>query len=361
LIDPRLTRLGISEDRLAGLSAAEVSRLSRIVSMQRTGLTLNDGEREISVPMAGRWFKPGSPQKPVVGDWVVVNEAGNAVAMLVERRNLLRRREVDGHGAQAIAANIDTLFIVTACNTEFSASRLERYLLVAEDAGVTPVIVLTKVDCLLVDRLDVGGVGTNTATTPDAYIDAVKAVAPSAPVHALDARDPDAVASLKTWCGPGRTLVLLGSSGVGKSTLLNSLAGSDRQKTGAVRSADDKGRHTTSHRSLHTLPDGTLVIDSPGIRELGLPDAHIDPSTAFDDILELSLACRFRDCGHGTEPGCAVQAAVQTGSIEQRRLDNWRRMHAEQVERREIVRARSDRSREWTKGKGKIARRLDED
>jgi len=359
LIDLRLTRLGISPDRLTGLSTAEVSRLFRIVSMQRTGLTLNDGEHWITVPMAGRWFKPGSPQKPVVGDWVVVNEAGTAVATLLERRNLLRRQQVDGYGAQAIAANIDVLFIVTACNTEFSASRLERYLLIAKDAGVTPVIVLTKVD--EVESVD----------ARQNYVDAVKAIAPVVEVCAVDARDPDAVVILRSWCGPGRTLVLLGSSGVGKSTLLNSLAGSERQRTGAVRAADDKGRHTTSHRSLHALPDGTLVIDSPGIRELGLPDADLDPSTAFDDIQALSLGCRFRDCGHDAEPGCAVQAAVQAGSIERRRLDNWRRMHVEQTERREIVRSRTDRSREVAtrsattrgagKGRGKLTGQLDED
>lgn len=311
---------------------------------------MNDGTVTRDVPVAGRWFKPGREERPTVGDWVVLNVDRMSVESLVPRRNLLRRRQADGLEAQPIAANVDTLFIVTACNDEFNPSRLERYLLVAEDAGVRPVIVLTKLD---------------TTGDPRQFTEAVRQIASHVPVHALDARDPEAASVLRSWCGPGRTLVLLGSSGVGKSTLLNSLAGSARQKTAAAREADAKGRHTTSHRSLHALPDGTLIIDSPGIRELGLMEEQADPAAAFADVKALALQCRFRDCRHEQEPGCAVQAAAMSGELEPRRLQNWHRIRAEQAGAREASLAARPRdgasrdgpSRDGMRRKGKLARR----
>ncbi len=290
--------------------------------------------------MAGRWFKPGSEERPTVGDWVVLVEDRSAVESLVKRRNLLRRKQADGLAAQPIAANVDALFIVTACNNEFNPSRLERYLLVAEDANVQPVIVLTKMD---------------TTDTPETFVDAAVAIANGAPVHAVDALNGAGIEALKPWCGPGQTLVLLGSSGVGKSTLLNSLAGTERQKTGAARNTDDKGRHTTSHRSLHALPDGTLIIDSPGIRELGLTEDQSDPAAAFVDIEDLALTCRFRDCRHENEPDCAVRTGITSGLIDPRRLANWRRIHGEKAAAR--LTALTTKPRDTPKRKGKLARR----
>lgn len=355
MIDPRLEALGLTADLIAGLAAADIPRLARIVSVQRTGLSVNDGTVTREVPMAGRWFKPGREERPTVGDWVMLQADRLSVDVLLPRRNLLRRRQADGVDAQPIAANVDTLFIVTACNNEFNPSRLERYLLVAEDARVQPVIVLTKPD---------------SVAEPRRFIDEVGQIAPDVPVYAVDARDPEAVSVLRAWCGPGRTLVLLGSSGVGKSTLLNSLAGAERQKTGAAREADDKGRHTTSHRSLHALPDGTLIIDSPGIRELGLTEEQADPAATFGDVEAIARQCRFRDCRHEQEPGCAVLAAVTRGELEPRRLQNWHRIRAEQTGAREAALSAKPRdgvsregstrdgpSRERTRRKGKLARR----
>lgn len=284
--------------------------------MQRTGLTVSDGDAEHVVPMAGRWFKPGSLDRPTVGDWVVLDDQRQSIEALVRRTNLLQRRQPDGQQPQPIAANVDALLVITACNQEFNPSRLERYLLLAREAGVRPVVVLTKMD---------------EAPAPETFIEQARIVAGDAPVYAVDARDGASVAALKDVCGAGRTLVLLGSSGVGKSTLLNSLAGGERQRTGAARDSDNKGRHTTSHRSLHVLADGTLIIDSPGIRELGLLESEAPAEIAFDDIDALRESCRFRDCRHGDEPGCAVRAAIAEGRLELRRFESFQKLSMERA------------------------------
>lgn len=216
-----------------------------------------------------------------------------------------------------IAANVDTLFIVTSCNDDFNPARLERYLAIVNETGAEPVIVLTKVDAVV---------------DPAPWRDRARALQRDLQVVTLNAKDPEAAAALAPWCRPGRTVALIGSSGVGKSTLLNTLAAKpepERQATGAIRESDDKGRHTTTSRSLHATPSGAWVIDTPGMRTLHVSEAAAGLQTLFAEITELAPHCRFRDCTHAHEPGCAVQAAVADGRLPAERLERWRKLDEE--------------------------------
>jgi ribosome biogenesis GTPase / thiamine phosphate phosphatase len=257
-------------------------------------------------------------QNYAVGDWVLIEPD---TAMLVRRLKpltLVQRRHDSGRGhVQLIAANIDTMFIVTSCNADFNPARLERYLALANEAGTTPVIVLTKAD-----------------TTEDLarYRAEAEALQRDLPVVSVNAREAGAAAVLAPWCGVGQTVALIGSSGVGKSTLLNTLAGPDYaapQETGDIREADAKGRHTTTGRSLHGIQGGGWVIDTPGMRTLHLSDVGDGIDTLFAEITELAPECRFRDCTHAHEPGCAVQAAAKAGRLDPERLARWRKLQDE--------------------------------
>ena len=296
------------------LSEAERRDLipARVVAVQRTGLTLACDDGPLRVPMGGRWFQAAPEQRPTIGDWVLVHRRRGRIARLLERKSLLKRAAAGrSRDVQLIAANVDTVFLVSSCNEEFSAARLERYLALALEAGVTPVVVLTKRDL---------------AEDPAAYVAQVRALKPDVPVVLVDARDPAGAAALRPWCGEGQTVALLGSSGVGKSTLVNSLSGATVQLTRDIRHDDAKGRHTTTHRSLHRLPDGGLLVDNPGMRELALTEAEEGVQSLFADIDALAAGCRFRDCRHHSEPGCAVLAAVESGALEARRLDSYRKL-----------------------------------
>jgi ribosome biogenesis GTPase len=212
-----------------------------------------------------------------------------------------------------IAANVDTAFIVSSCNQDFSVARLERYLVLAREVGVEAVVVLTKID--LTD-------------TPEGFAGAARAIEPGLAVEMVDARDPDSVARLGAWCGPGRTVALLGSSGVGKSTLVNSLRGSDSIATQAIRAHDGTGRHTTTVREMHRLAHGGWLLDLPGMRELQLTEAATAIADIFDDFALAAQECRFSNCAHGGEPGCAVRAAIETGALTAERFERWRILEA---------------------------------
>lgn len=252
---------------------------------------------------------------PAVGDWLMIDRETLQPKRILPRANLFKRRAA-GHARrlQLIAANVDTLFIVASCNQDFNVARLERYLVLAREVGVHPVIILTKAD--LTD-------------TPDAFAQAARALQPDLQVETVNARDAGSVARLATWCGLGETVALLGSSGVGKSTLVNTLRGSDTIATQAVREDDGKGRHTTTVREMHRLDEGGWLLDTPGMRELQLSDAATGLAEVFDDIMMLAQRCKFTNCTHEVEPGCMVRAAIAEGSLATIRLDRWRKLAAE--------------------------------
>jgi ribosome biogenesis GTPase len=253
-------------------------------------------------------------ERPTIGDWVLLAPDRGTVVRLLDRKSLLLRRAVARtHELQPMAANVDTMFLVTSCNEEFNVARMERYLALALEAGVQPVVVLTKAD---------------EAPSPQDFMRAAAGLMRDVPVELVDARDPDTLRGVRRWCAEGQTVALLGSSGVGKSTLVNSLAGAAVQQTRAIRAADAKGRHTTTHRSLHLLPDGGLLVDNPGMRELTLADVESGLERLFADVAELAAQCRFGDCRHEAEPGCAVQAAIAAGELDPRRLDSYRKLGA---------------------------------
>jgi ribosome biogenesis GTPase len=247
-----------------------------------------------------------------VGDWVLAD--GPRVGRVLTRQSLLQRRAAGtGTVAQLIAANVDTMFVVSSCNAEFNEARLERYLVLAHSAGIEPVVILTKAD---------------TCADPEAYARTARALSRDLAVVCVDAHAPDVADTLAPWCRSGRTVVLLGSSGVGKSTLANTLTHGD-QDTGGIREDDAKGRHTTTSRYLLALPKGGWLIDTPGVRELQLTDVADGIDILFADLIDLAGACRFRDCKHDVEPGCAVQAAIARGEIDPLRLVRWRKLSAE--------------------------------
>ncbi|MGY4395965.1 ribosome biogenesis GTPase [Sphingomonas sp. UYAg733] len=256
-----------------------------------------------------------SDDHPTVGDWLLIDSATLVPTRVLRRLNLFKRRAPgDPRKDQMIAANVDTLFIVASCNQDFSVARLERYLVLAREVGVNPVVVLTK---------------TDLTDTPETFAAAARAIEPGLRVEMVNGRDSASVACLAAWCGKGKTVALLGSSGVGKSTLVNTLRGSDSIATQAIRPHDDTGRHTTTAREMHRLDRGGWLLDTPGMRELQLSDAAAGISEVFDDFILVAQGCRFSDCAHGGEPGCAVRAAIAEGTLTAERFNRWRQLAAE--------------------------------
>lgn len=250
-----------------------------------------------------------------VGDWLLMPVVGERPVRLLARQTKLARKE-SGHGTdeQLIAANVDTLFIVTSCNEDFNLARLERYLALASGAGVTPVIVLTKADL---------------ADDVIPFTTAARQLHPDVAIECVDARNAAQLARLRPWCTTGKTVALLGSSGVGKSTLINNLAEA-RQATAAARAGDSKGRHTTTSRSLHPLKDGGMLVDTPGMREFQLAAGAQNIEDAFAEVSALLGRCKFNDCRHQGDAGCAIQAALASGVLDPRRWQSYRTLRAEQ-------------------------------
>jgi ribosome biogenesis GTPase len=306
-----LDQLGWGPALAAQVDADEMAAMPpvRVVTVHRSGFRVLGEGIEAKLP----------PRADVtVGDWLLFDRDNPGASRLLERSSLLKRR-APGHDRQVqlIAANIDTVFIVTSCNEDFNIARLERYVALAFDAGAEPVIVLTK---------------TDLATDAAGFVEAARALSERVAVVALDARAEEPGEVLAEWCRPGRTVAFLGSSGVGKSTLTNALAGTAEIATQEVRQADAKGRHTTTRRQLYMIPNGAIVLDTPGMRELQLTDAASGIADLFEDIETLTGDCRFRDCAHDTEPGCAVQRAVAEGRLDPERLARWRKLHAEDAQ-----------------------------
>jgi ribosome biogenesis GTPase len=253
-------------------------------------------------------------------------------AVVPRRSAFVRRAAGEQTVEQVVAANVDTVLLVSGLDHDFNPRRVERYVLLAWESGARPVVVLNKADL----RDDV-----------DACRRAIEQIAPGVAVHAVSARDPPSLAALAPYLLPGRTVALLGSSGVGKSTLLNRLMGTEVQPTRAVREHDQRGRHTTSDRHLFVLPGGALAIDTPGMRELQLWDSGAGLAATFEDVDALAPRCRFRDCTHEAEPGCAVRAAVAEGRLAEDRLASFHKLRAElrHLERKQDERAQSDANR----------------
>jgi ribosome biogenesis GTPase / thiamine phosphate phosphatase len=323
------------------LDEVEQTRPARVLVVQRSGLTVADTAGERHMALSGKWFTLPAEQRPAVGDWLLLDAAGTTALRLLDRSSVFTRVTAGAKAdLQVIAANVDTLFVVTSCNEEFNPSRLERYLSLAIEAGVEPVVVLTKADL---------------AEDPEQFVTATRQVRKSIAVECINALSADSLTGVRAWCQPGQTIALVGSSGVGKSTLLNSLAGDDVQVTGGIREADGRGRHTTSHRSLHLLPGGGLLLDSPGMRELKISDAEQGVTEMFDDVADLAAKCRFSDCAHEDEPGCAVRDAIAAGTFDERRLTNYRKLLREQARHAESIAEQRHRTRQFAKHVKRVA------
>jgi ribosome biogenesis GTPase / thiamine phosphate phosphatase len=302
-------------------SRAEPLARARVVAQHRGRYVVRDATGDHDAILSGsyRHRAVSAEETPAVGDWVETtlpdpNESVRQIRGLVPRTSaFLRKMPGTATEAQVIAANVDLAIVATALPHDVSLRRIERYLALAWESGAMPLVVLTKAD--LVDDV-----------APS--LGSVRAVAPGVDVMALSTITGDGVAELRGRLGAGTTAVILGSSGVGKSTLVNALVGTEHQRTAEVR-GNGTGRHTTTHRELIDLPGGGSLIDTPGMREVQLWATDDGLETAFDDIATVARECRFHDCSHGAEPGCAVQSAVSSGALSEERLDSWRALGRE--------------------------------
>ena len=282
----------------------------RVIAQHRNRLDLlgEAGERGLDL-------HPDMPEI-TVGDWLVLSPKGD-FDKLLERQSLFRRKAAGSKvGEQLIAANVDTLFIVTSLNDDFNLNRIERYLSLANEVGAAPVIILSKADL---------------SDDPEMFCRQIQALDSLLMVVTINCLDAGEVHKLSPWCKTGNTVALMGSSGVGKSTLVNTLLGKTVQSTGAIREDDSKGRHVTTGRSLLRIPQGGLLLDTPGMRELQLADCDVGVNTTFADITSLAEKCRFGNCQHDNEPGCAVQSAIGRGELKARRLSSYQKLMREQA------------------------------
>ena len=298
---------------------------ARVVEQHRSGYVVATGpDTTFPVESLPEWLRPSGYRKdaiapedrPAVGDWVLVEDGKRIVALLPRRGAIKRGAAGEHYRQQLIAANVDTVFVVCGLDGDFNPRRIERYLLLVQGSGATPVVVLTKAD--------------KSGSDAEAMQATLAGIAgQGVPVFAINAKSVEAAQTLAPWLRAGDTAVLVGSSGAGKSTLTNTLLGIEKMKTGDVREHDARGRHTTTHRALIPLPSGACLIDTPGMRELKPTGEEILADGGFADIEALAERCRFRDCRHQREPGCAVRAAIERGELDEGRFANYLKLRAE--------------------------------
>lgn len=316
-LEQRLAHIGWRAQALPPDAPANLA-VARVVAQHRAGYQLHDGAAIFNAQPAARFLKRDldPTERPAVGDFVLYAAgAPPVIERILPRRTELRRGAAgESHQRQIIAANIDAVLVLNGLDGDFNPARIERYLLLIQGSGAMPVLVLTKVD---------------KASDADTLLADLRRRIPDIAIHAINAKSVDSVAPLLAYLGPGSTAVLVGSSGVGKSTLTNTLLGESRQATKTVREHDSRGRHTTTHRALIPLPSGGCLIDTPGMRELKLTGEEELDRSQFADIDELAQSCRFGDCGHASEPGCAVQAALADGRLDAARWHNYLKLRDE--------------------------------
>ena len=312
----------------------------RVAVEHKRGYRLYTELGELAAEVSGKFRHraAGRADFPVVGDWVALrprpDERRATIEGVLPRKSHFSRKVAGSTTEeQIVTANVDTVFLVAGLDGDFNPRRIERYLVLAWESGAEPVVVLNKADA----REDVAGA-----------LEEVRSVAPGVPVHAISCLRNEGLESLAPYLVRGRTVALLGSSGVGKSTLVNRLVGEEILRTREVRRADQRGRHTTTWRELIVLPRGGVLMDTPGMRELQLWDAAEGAEESFDDVESLAARCHFPDCRHETEPRCAVRAAIAEGTLSPARLDNYRKIQQELafLESRHAGRARANRQRE---------------
>lgn len=299
-------------------------RLGRISEIQKGGFMIRYWENEIPAKLGGAFYKDAR-ELPVVGDYVTFNynpHGDSRIVTVCERSSILKRPDQSGHAEafvktmkeQPMIANADYIFITVALGDNYNLNRIARYAAVALSVGSRPIVILTKSDL---------------CDDPSSYVSEIRELSDSIDVHVVSSLNGTGIEELKKYFGHGNTIALMGSSGVGKSTLLNAIAGKELMKTGAVRMRDSKGRHTTTYRQLEILDDGTTIIDTPGMRELGMCDVSEGIEDTFSDIAELATHCRFNDCSHDTEPGCAIKQALSDGTLSQDRFNLYKSLQRE--------------------------------
>jgi ribosome biogenesis GTPase len=283
---------------------------ARIVEQYKSEITVASESGVSNIPLIANM------PEMVVGDWLLLDDQQHIIRLLDRKTCFSRKAAGSKLKRQLISANVDTAFIVSSMNEDFNLNRIERFLTLVNESGAEPVILLSKSD---------------QAESPQHYLEQVQALDPFLPVEAVNCLDENIIKQLSPWLQPGATIAVLGSSGVGKSTLINTLLGEQRQSTAGIREDDDKGRHTTTRRSLISLNTGGMILDTPGMREIQITDCKEGIATTFADIEAFAEQCKFTDCQHQAEPGCAVQRAIVAGDLDQRRLDNYLKLLREEA------------------------------
>lgn len=345
-----LARIGWRGDLPVAVADAPTTTIARVIAQHRAGYELHDGAHAFNAQPAPRFLKPDidPTERPAVGDFVrvVAGKPPMIEQVLPRRSELARAAAGERHQRQLIATNVDTVMVISGLDGDFNPARIDRYLMLVQGSGAQAVVILTKAD---------------TSDDIDAAIAAMRTrVPPQTEIHAINAKSADSVAPLLRHLGPGTSTVLVGSSGVGKSTLTNTLLGESRQATNTVRENDSRGRHTTTYRALIQLPTGGCLIDTPGMREIKLTGEETLDGSQFGDIEAIAEGCRFGDCSHQSEPGCAVRAALQDGRLDTARWNSYLKLRDELAAAADSLEAQLRRKSEMRVLTKALGRRLTE-